>query len=95
MLSRMVPLKSVVSCSTMPICLRREFELDVAQVVAIDGDAALAWGRRSAAQVDDGALARAGGAEQGDPLAGLGFEGDILQDRLRRRRNSGRSHSRT
>ena len=68
MLSRIVPVKSVVSCSTMPTWRRRE-ELHVTYVVAVDedapfGDVVEAWN-----QVDDRRLPRAGGAEQRDNLA--------------------------
>ena len=38
MLSRIVPLKRVVSCSTMPICDRSEFERHIAQVMTVNGD---------------------------------------------------------
>ena len=82
MLSRIVPANRVVSCRTMPICERSEFEGHIAQIVPVDGDAPFGGIVEARQQVDDGGLARAGGAQQGDRLARLGLEADILQHRL-------------
>ena len=60
----------------------QRIERHIAQVVPVDGDAAFGRIVEARQQVDDGGLAGAGGAEQRNRLAGLGFKGDILQHRV-------------
>ena len=60
--------------------LVQRFAGDVADVVAVDQHAALLRLIEAGDQGDDAALAAAGGADQGDHLAGLGFEVDVVQD---------------
>ena len=50
--------------------------------MAVDQDRALAHIVEATQQADDGRLARAGWADQGDGLAGLGGQVDLLQHRL-------------
>src|SRR5699024_651659 len=53
---------------------------DVPHVDAVVGDAAGVDVVKAVDEVGDGGLARAGGAHEGDLLAGLGVQADVLQD---------------
>ena len=75
-----VPEKSSASCSTTPICERRLDERHLAHVVPVDEHRAAGDVVEARDQVDDGALARAGGAEQRHHLARLDGEADAAQD---------------
>ena len=55
---------------------------DVAHVDAIVDDAALMHIVEAVDEVGDGGLARAGGADESDLLAGFGVKGDIVEDGL-------------
>ncbi len=66
----------------MPICLRRLSSCHVAHIQAVDQHRAAVDIVEARDQVDDGGLAGAGWADDGDRLAGLGGEADVLQHRL-------------
>ena len=61
--------------------LAQRFGGDVAHVDAVDLDRAVGHIVEARQQVDDGGLARAGRADDGDGLPGFGGEGDVLQHR--------------
>ena len=82
MLSRMVPVNRVVSCSTMPICARSDSSVTSRRSwpsMVMRPSRRVVEARQ---QVDDGGLARAGGAQQGDGLARQRLEADLFQDRI-------------
>ncbi len=62
-----------------PDLLAQRLQRHVADVVAVDGDAAVGGVIEARDQVDDRGLARAGRAQQGDHLAGLGLQRDVVQ----------------
>ena len=59
--------------------LPQRLELEVAEVDAVDHDAARSRIVEADEQAHQGALAGAGGADDGDPLAGARLEGDVVE----------------
>ena len=91
MLSRTVPLKRTVSCSTKPIWPRSPCERVVAEIDAIDQHAARCRDRRSAGiRLTTVDLPPPVGADDPDELARLDSEVDVLEHR--RFRIVGESH---
>jgi hypothetical protein len=79
MLSRIVRLNSMFSCSTTPIWRRRLPAVGQGQIDAV-GQHAAAFGQVEALrQLGQGALARAGTADDADHLAGGDGEADAAQ----------------
>ena len=81
MFSRIVPENSSRLLHDDADLLAQRVELDVADVVAVDQHLAAVDVVEARDQVGDRGLARAGRADQGDGLAGLGAEADVLEDR--------------
>ncbi len=77
-----VVLKRKVSCSTMPSCLRRDSAVHRPDVDPVDQDFAAGDIVKAGQQVDDGGLACAGWSDDGDRLARLRLEIDVLKHRL-------------
>ena len=82
MLSPIVPVKRLVSCSTMPIC-RRSDSMVTSRVIAIDENAPAGDVVEARDQVDDAALAAARGPKDGDGLSRLGTETHIVEHQVR------------
>ena len=66
----------------MPIWRAQRLERHLAHVVAVDQHLAAGHVVEARDQVDDAALAAAGGAEDGHRLARLGLEADVLEHRF-------------
>ncbi len=79
-----VPVNRKFCWSTMPIWRCSESRVDVGDVVAVDEHLAAGGQIELGDEVDDRAFAAAGLADEGDGLAGLGGEVDVVQDRLLR-----------
>ena len=76
MLSAIVPENRCTSCSTRLNSPRRSAEVELADVDAVDRDPAALHVVEPQQQVDQRRLARAGGADDADALAGADLEAD-------------------
>ncbi len=63
-----------VSCSTSPNCWRRSAFFTLADILSVDADAAAVDIVEAGQQVDDGGLAGAGRAHQGDGFPSFGLQ---------------------
>ena len=86
MFSRIVPPNSHVSCSTMPMFERSSRRRIVGDVDAVERDGAAVELVEPHDQVDQRGLAGAGRPDDGDGLARLGDERQVLDQRVRRGR---------
>ena len=82
-LSRTERCSSEVSCVTMPICARRLSCVVVRDILPVDQHPALLDIIKAQQQIDDGALAGAGTADQADFFARLDVQIEIFDHRAR------------
>ena len=80
-LERTVPENSQAFWGTSPMVDQSSVRLEVAYVDAVDEHPTAGDVEEPRHQVDHGALAGTGGADQGHGLAGAGLEGDVADDR--------------
>jgi hypothetical protein len=88
MLAAIERCSSEVSCVTTPIAARRLSWVTRADVLAVDGDAALLRLVEAQQQADQCRLARTGAADQPHALAGMYGEAQPVEHRLRVARRS-------